>query len=342
MVNKMKILLIRLSSLGDAILATAAVEALREDLPEAEVHILTKPAFRDVFRNNPGVEKLLDWEPSSGLLKLAAKIRSEKYDCIADLHGNLRTNILKNLGTGAKWTRFSKGALRRRAAVILKKPSMLGTRHVVDNYIEALAPLGVEPKRRLPRLYPSPAQEARIEEELRAAGWDGSMPVLALAPGARWKTKAWPRDKWIELLARVKNRDKIFPVLVGGGEDAEACAEILKKAGVRGADMAGRFSIPETAALLKKSQAMVTNDSAPLHIAVSVRTPVIALFGPTVKGFGFYPLGARDVVVEKEMSCRPCRLHGGDACPLGHHGCLVDIEVEEVFQAFSALDFGGD
>lgn len=333
----MKILLIRFSSLGDAVLATAAVEALREDLPEAEVHVLTKPAFQDIFRNNPGIKKLLHWNPAKGLLALASQIRAEKYDYIVDLHGNLRTRVLRRLAPDAKWTRYRKGSMRRRAAVLLKRPNFLGTRHVVDNYIEALKPLGVDPRRRLPRLYPDAANEIKIEKELQLAGWTEKMPVLALAPGARWKTKAWPKDKWIELLAALNEDDRVFSVLIGGSEDRAMCAEILKASNARGANMAGKFSIPETAALLRKSRLLVSNDSAPMHIAGSVGTPVVALFGPTVKGFGFYPLGERDVVLEKELSCRPCSLHGDENCPKGHHRCLDNITVSEVLETITEL-----
>lgn len=325
----MKILLIRLSSLGDVVLATAAVEALREDRPDAEVHVLTKPAFREVFRGNPGVAEVLGWDPGAGVFGLSQAVRSRRYDRVVDLHGNLRTAILQALAPGVRWSRYCKGAWRRRLAVWLRRPGLLPGDHVVDRYLAALGPLGVAPRRRLPKLYPTEPDRARAGQLLGQAGWKKESIPVALAPGARWPTKAWPADFWGELIGEMP--PEWFPVALGGPGEADLAAIIL--AGRPGANLAGRTSILETAAVLERCGALVTNDSASLHVAGAVGTPVVALFGPTVRGFGFHPLGPRDVVLEEELSCRPCSLHGGERCPLGHHRCLAGIEPGRVGEA---------
>ena len=328
----MKILLIRLSSLGDVVLATSAVEALREDRPDAEVHVLTKPAFREVFWGNPGVAELLEWEPGDGLRALARRLRAEGYDAVADLHGNLRTRLLRFLIPGPRWTRYAKGSLGRRAAVGLRRPGLLGGAHAVDRYVAALEPLGVRPVRRLPRVYPGEAERGRARSLLAEAGRRAEEPVVALAPAARWRTKAWPEGHWRELLRELAGPGReVFPVLVGGPGDRDLCAAAL--GAERGADLSGKTSVLETAAVLEEARVLVANDSAPLHLAGAVGTAVVALFGPTVRGFGFYPLGPRDVVLEEELSCRPCSLHGGERCPLGHHRCLAGIEPGRVGEA---------
>ncbi len=327
----MKVLLIRLSSLGDVVLATAAVEALRAGRPEAEVHVLTKPAFRDVFRNNPGVSRLVAWDPREGLGPLARRLRAERYDRVVDLHRNLRTWGLRLLVRGPGWDAYRKGALRRRAAVALRRPGLLDGTHVVERYVESLRRLGVGGPAPGPRVYPSARDRDRAEALLREAGWDGAAPLVGLAPGARWSTKGWPGERWAELVCRVRAGGTGFPVLVGGKPDRELCGRILGDG--PGASLAGRTTVLETAAVLARCTVLVTNDSAPLHLAVAVGTRVVALFGPTVQGFGFYPLGPEDVVLEQALPCRPCSLHGDDRCPEGHHRCMTGIGVPEVVSA---------
>ena len=339
-----KVLLVRLSSLGDVILATSAVEALREDAPGAEVHVLTKPVFREVFRQNPGVSRVLEWLPADGLgplSPLSRLVRSEGYGWIVDLHRNLRTALLRAAVRGPRWRAYSKGTLRRRAAVWFHRPELLESAHVVDRYVAALRPLGVRPQRRLPRVYPDEAQRGQALETLALAGWGGAAPPIALAPGARWRTKAWPREHWSELMGRIGEKGAGFPVLVGGAEDEALCREIGESCGGPRADLAGKTSILETAAVLQVCSALVTGDSAPLHLATAVGTPVVALFGPTVRGFGFYPLGPRDILLEKALPCRPCSLHGDDVCPEGHHSCLRELAPADVFRSLEELLAGG-
>lgn len=327
----MKVLLIRFSSLGDVVLATAAVEALRQEVPAAQLHVLTKPEFRSVFEGHPGVTGLLAWDPAQGLAALARELRQHGYAWIVDLHANLRTRLLRVLVPGPRWSVYAKGALRRRLAVWLHRPELLaGEPHVVDRYLAALAPLGAAGAGAKPRLYLTDAERRHAEELLRAGGWDGQAPLLGMAPGARWATKAWPPDQWVELLRGVADAGYAVPVLLGGAAETALCRDLLHRAAVHGVGLAGRTTLRETAAVLERCRVLVTNDSAPLHLAGAVGTRVLALFGPTVRGFGFGPLGEGDAVLEAALACRPCSLHGGGHCPQGHHRCLRDLSPEAV------------
>jgi len=157
-----------------------------------------------------------------------------------------------------------------------------------------------------------------------------SQPFIAIAPGSVWGTKRWPA--YPDLAARIDHP----VVVVGGPGEREAAAAIVAAAEGRAASAAGTMPLRLSAAILSRARLLVTNDSAPLHLAGAVGTPVVAIFGPTVPAFGFGPLGPDDVIVEEpggRLACRPCSPHGPMTCPLGHHRCMLDITVDAVEQA---------
>ncbi len=335
----MKVLLIRLSSLGDVVLATSAVEALAGNLPEAEIMVLTKSRFVGVFANNPHVSGVLELGEGEGIFSLASRVRGEKFDWVVDLHNNLRTTLLKFLVRGPKWSVYDKARLSRRMSVYTGKQGSEKPLHVVDRYLKALkvlAPPGVTDQRVLPSLYPGPDDVTAVDALLSKGGVSADRPLVALAPGARWETKKWPEENWMALAARIEEELGATPVVIGSKDEAEVCARVA--AGAKNSvNLCGQTTILQSAEVISRSVAIITNDSAPLHFGVAVATPVVALMGPTVEGFGFYPLGDRDIVLQRDMDCRPCSLHGGDKCPEGHHRCLVEITVDEVMSALAGL-----
>ncbi|TAL17884.1 glycosyltransferase family 9 protein [bacterium] len=327
-----KILLIRLSSLGDTVLATSAVEALAAAFPGVKADILTKPGFTEVFAGNPAVGETIAWPENISAAGTAKLLAGKNYDFVVDLHANLRTRLLRLFLRGPRWSVYRKGAVRRRIALLLGTAKNLRESHVVDKYIAALAPLGVPAKRKLPRLYPGEDAPDAAAVTLCMLGWDGSSRIMALAPGARWPTKAWPEEKWTSL-AKKASEGGFFILIVGGGEDEEPGKRILAASGAKGLVAAGKTAVLGTSALLGLSCVLVTNDSSPLHIATASGTPVVALFGPTVRNFGFFPLGERDEVVETSLECRPCSLHGARDCPRSHFRCMREITPEAVYEA---------
>jgi heptosyltransferase-2 len=120
-------------------------------------------------------------------------------------------------------------------------------------------------------------------------------------------------------------------ILLGGAEDKKLCQRIAS--GVEGPviNSAGELSLRQTALLLKQVQALVTNDSAPLHLGSAANVPIVAIFGPTITGFGFYPYSDHYTIVETDLGCRPCGIHGGQKCPIGTHACMTQLSAENVF-----------
>jgi heptosyltransferase-2 len=172
-----------------------------------------------------------------------------------------------------------------------------------------------------PRLYPG-AEERRAVDELLGGGTDGERPLIALAPGSVWATKRWPH--YPALARSLAGTARI--VVIGGHDDAALAAEILAASGDTGAvDATGRLTLLASAELISRAKVIVSNDSAPLHLASAMGTPTVAVFGPTVPAFGFGPLAQRSAIVEDDMlACRPCDRHGPKRCPLGHWKCMLN------------------
>jgi heptosyltransferase-2 len=180
------------------------------------------------------------------------------------------------------------------------------------------------------RIEPTPDDRATADAWLRERGIEPGF--IALAPGSIWGTKRWPG--YGELAAAV---DRPI-VIVGGRDDARLAHDVMAAAPGRSHSAAGQLGLRASAALLARAAVLVTNDSAPLHLATAVGTPIVAVFGPTVTAFGFGPRGPRDRVIEHpSLPCRPCSAHGPQVCPLGHHRCMREIPVEEVAAAVAAV-----
>ena len=177
------------------------------------------------------------------------------------------------------------------------------------------------------------SDRAAAERVLRDGGVAAGGTFVALAPGSIWGSKRWPY--FAELAARLAPR--VAVVVVGGAEDSdlgESIVTAVRPYGHTAINACGRLSLRESAALLGKAAALVTNDSAPLHFAAAAGTPTVALFGPTLPAFGFGPRGPRDIALGVDgLSCRPCSRHGPPRCPLGHHHCLRRLLLEQVVAA---------
>ncbi|HEX6939049.1 MAG TPA: lipopolysaccharide heptosyltransferase II [Longimicrobiales bacterium] len=335
----MKFLLIRFSSIGDVILTTPLIRALRAAFPGATLHFATRRAFAPLLESNPCVDRVftLPDDADGGLRALARTLRAERYDRVLDLHGTLRARLLRVLVPAPRWRGYRKYTLRRWALTRWKRNWFDEVIPVAERYFDAADGLGVRPDGGPPEVFPTPAAEAAAAAALRAAGIAAGAPYVALAPGAQHATKRWPEASWVELARRLAAAG-LRVVVVGGPEDAEAGRRIAAAAGA--ANVAGALDLLGSAAVLAGARALASGDTGVMHLATAVGAPVVALFGPTVREFGFYPYRAPATVLERPLPCRPCSTHGGPACPLGHHACMTGIGVAEVAAAVEAAAAG--
>jgi len=328
-----KILVIRLSSLGDVVLITPALRALREHFPQADIHVATRAEYADAIYPSPWVNavQVLASRDKWDFLDYLQGLKKGRYDLVIDLHGTVRSRLAAQT-TGAKRILcYSKAALGRRALVAFKTEKAFQPKHVVDRYLECLRPLGIEPRSRQPEIVLEARERAFGREFLGdATSWIG------LVPGAKHATKRWIKDGFVEVGKRLWQEDQIGIVVLGSDEEKALVQEVVGGIG-DGAKQACGLGLRQMASVLAACKAVVTNDSGPMHLATAVGTPVMALFGPTVEAFGFFPLGDKNVVLQRDLSCRPCSLHGTGECPEGHFKCMREIAPEEVIRAVRSV-----
>jgi heptosyltransferase-2 len=167
-------------------------------------------------------------------------------------------------------------------------------------------------------------------------GFESEAPFVALIPGAAHATKRWPVRHWRRLASDLARRGYNVCV-IGSSGDRILAAEIATSAGRRAASAAGDLDLQASGALIRRARAAVSGDTGPMHLATAVGTPVIALFGPTVEQFGFFPYRAESAVLELPLPCRPCSSKGTSQCPLGHHRCMEEIVPEDVLSRLTSF-----
>ena len=331
----MKFLIVRFSSIGDIVLTTPVIRCLKKQVPGAEIHFLMKDAFRSVVEHNPYIDKLHVLAHSWELMM--EELKTEGYDYIIDLHHNLKTIRLKK-ELGIKAFSFYKLNVQKYIYTSLKI-NLLPRVHIVDRYLNTVKSFGVKNDGAGLDYFITKEEETR-ERDIPASHYAG---YIACVIGAAHGTKRWPEHKWKDFCASLDHP----VILLGGKEDASRANEIVSVDNVKVYNACGKFSINESADLVKKAKVVVTHDTGLMHIAAAYKRPIISLWGNTVPSFGMYPyygdnyLTGRsqkpfDIIQVNKLWCRPCSKIGYDRCPLGHFKCMEKIEVETVRQAVIA------
>ncbi len=316
-------LLIRYSSLGDVVLATSAVENIANNIPDARISFLTKPQYAEIFYNNPNITEIFTRPPLF-----------QRYDYIIDLHNSLRSNIHKLLIYSSRRHTYNKAAYARRAFLLKKIRNPVLDKDVIERYLGAIKDAGLKTKYVSPRIYLTGGEEEQAKRLTQRENY------IAIAPGAKWKTKQWIEEYYCSLTVKIVRDLGVDVVLVGDKNDEEVCRNIVYGSGILKrhiVNLAGKTSVRILSAVLKKAKVSVTTDSAPLHIGRAVESKVVAIFGPTVKEFGFQPREQNACVLEKDMDCRPCSLHGSNKCRFKDKACMKRIEPYEVFNAIKKI-----
>jgi heptosyltransferase-2 len=331
-----RFLVIQTAFIGDAILTLPLIQSLKKVEVETSVDVLVIPRTSALFSNHPAVSEILIFDKNggdrgfTGLRRVARLIARHHYGAALVPHRSIRSALLPWLSRIPTRIGFDRSAGWFLLTQTVRYEQSL---HEVDRNLSLLEPLGIHLDGKiLPDLYPSEEDIRAVDAFLVQSNLKDQSSLIGIAPGSVWNTKRWLRERYAELAKRFVEQG-LAVVLVGGGQDKPLCREIqATSASQRVAVAAGELSLLQSAELIRRCKAFVSNDSAPLHLATAMRTPVVAIFGSTVPEFGFAPYGDRSVVIEtKGLSCRPCSVHGRQRCPVKTFECMENISTELVF-----------
>jgi heptosyltransferase-2 len=326
--------------LGDAVLTLPLIRSLRLRFPEAETDFYVRGGLEELFRPHPDLNAVFGYAKSgyspADIVAQARRAATRRYDLWISAHGSFRSGIIAALCGAGERIGYA-GPLGNSLFYTKTVARRFGELHEIERLLELLRPLGDGPRPDRPEIALHPAS-ARNAEECFA---DIPGPVLGMHPGSVWATKRWPAEHYAEIGARALAHGASVLLFAGKGEEPLSQAVrtmIADRPGGREADregrlhdFGGRLSLPDLAAFLGRLSCYLGNDSGPMHLAWAQRRPVTAVFGPTVEKLGFFPRGDASTVIEKDLPCRPCGLHGQSMCPFGHHRCMRDISPDEVW-----------
>jgi len=333
------ILVIKLRYIGDVLLATPVLRALRERFPDAHLAVAVNRGTEDVLKWNPDLNEVLVVERNglAAQFQFLQEIRRRGFDCVIDLTDGDRSAVLARcsgapvrigLNEEHRW----RGLLY--TAVVQARPDV---RHRLERDLETVRPLGIQPKAGPLVLRTSPQDDeaaARLLEELSGEKSSaGVRPLVMLQPGARYWFKAWPVERFAELAGRLAETYGCRILLGGDARERDLAETIRTNARAAVVSLAGRLTLLQYAAVLKRCTLFVGNDNGPMHMAAALGVPLVALFGPSNPA-EWGPRGARTEVLYKGLDCRRC-FH--PTCKRGEESCMRQITVEDVFASAGKL-----
>ena len=318
----MKFLIIRFSSIGDIVLTTPVVRCLKQQVPDAEVHFLTKKSFKGIVESNPYIDKVLLLHDSWDLL--IHELKTEAYDYVIDLHNNIRTlRVKKALNT--KSFSFNKLNIQKWLLTALKI-NVLPNIHIVDRNLETVKSFGViNDGKGLDYFIP-----AKDEVKYNDIPTSHQFGFIGIVIGAALNTKKMPVQKLKELCSKIN-----YPIiLLGGPEDKNDGDEIAIMDTIKIYNACGKFNLNESADLVRKSKLIITHDTGLMHIAAAFKKPILSIWGNTTPLFGMQPYFGNqqisNIQYQVKVGCRPCSKIGYQSCPRKHFKCMQLQDVEKI------------
>lgn len=316
-----KFLIIRFSSIGDIILTTPVIRALKTQVEQAEIHYLTKEKYGELLAYNPYIDKLHLFD--GDLKKIVKTLEDQEFDHIIDLHNSLRSNrivsIMKMHSLKVNKLNWAKWLL------VNFKINKLPKIHIVDRYLETVKYFDAYNDKQGLDYFIPPKDEinkAELPESFRKN-------YILFAIGAQHSTKKLPAEKIISICKKIN-----LPIILSGGkEDFETAEHIKQHAGEQVLNACGAYNINRSADLVKHATLVITHDTGLMHIASALKKDIISVWGNTVPDFGMYPYKAGEnsqIIEVKNLKCRPCSKIGYKKCPKKHFKCMNNIDEEKI------------
>ena len=339
----MKILVIRFSSIGDIVLTTPVIRCLKNQIDDVEIHVLTKKKFSSLYKTNPYINKVYEYDDS--LKKNIKELKLENYDYIVDLQKNKRsvrvTRALHKPHSSFPKLNFKKFLLTT------FKINLMPDIHIVDRYFKAVEKLGVKNDFQGLDFFISEKNDYPLSE-LSENFQEG---YHAFVIGGTYKTKILPAVKIVEIIQKLNEP----VILLGGPDDVERANEILDKISksqnlkisesqnLRISEsqqlisLVGKINLEQSASIVKKAKSVLTNDTGLMHIAAAFHKNIVSVWGNTVPELGMYPYLPKEkekchIVECKDVKCRPCSKLGFKECPRKHFNCMMKIDCDTIVE----------
>lgn len=322
-----RVLVIRLSSLGDILLTTPVIRALKSTYPSLTIDYLVSREYKTVIEYNPNISGIYEYDKSGSNNELINELKSNKYDKVIDLHNNLRSRIV-SFKLGVSSLRYKKPSLKKYMLVNFKWNMLDADVSIPERYAESVPGLELDD---LGAEFYLPGDEPIIPDNR----------LIGFCPGSKHFTKMWPADYYAEL-GNMFVAAGYRVVLIGGRDDMQICSKLEKQ--IKGSiNKCNDNELFRTANEIKRCRIVVCNDSGLMHLAAAVRIPVTVLFGSTVKEFGFFPYKSKSLVLENDsLQCRPCTHIGRSNCPEQHFECMKEITPQVVYNNINNYFFNDD
>lgn len=330
-----KIGIFQTSFIGDSVLTTPLIKKTAKLFPDAKIVVITRPQTEDIFRPMKEVSEIIlnrktGWDKIVGVWKTAKAIKESGIDILLVPHRSFRSALIAWLSGVPIRIGFtsSEGWFFYTKTVPFSWMIHDAERNL--SLLQGIVKENFKAEKLSMRFAPSAEENvARLMKDFNLEG----KTLVGIHAGSAWPTKCWPMEYFVQLISRLQTELNVQVVLVGGGrKDTDLGEKICQLSQGHAASLCGKTSLADLMALMKHFKLFITNDSGPMHIATAFDVPTLAIFGPTTKELGFFPYGEGHRVMEvKNLDCRPCALHGGKKCPLGHFKCMKDISADEVF-----------
>lgn len=325
----MRILLIRLSSLGDVVLTTPVIRAVRAHFPDAYIAMLVAKQSADVLRENPHLDEIITFDRSAKnkdtgeMLRVVRILRERKFTLALDLQGKFRTELLMYLSGAAE--RVGKGRL------CTVRAREQGNKHATRHYFDLLHAVGIPAVDQRLEMFFASSERIDATQRFDAAGITETGLKVGLFPGAGWKLREWMPERFAAIGDKLVQHFNANVLIFGGQKEAELVHTVADLMDARAVTFAGNLQIRELAACVEKCDLFLTNDTGPMHIAAAVGTPTVSLFGPG-NHIRFQPLGELHQTIRHDVPCSPCKQFT-DKCK--DNICMKGIGIDEVWESVS-------
>jgi len=335
------ILVIKLRNIGDVLLCTPLIQRLRESFPQAKITALVNSGTEEMLTLNPDIDKVLVfdlnwksfplWKRVITEFKFVRRIYRARYDLVLNLTEGDRGALLSLVTRAPRrigWNPNETGFWGKKHLFHdLVNPDV--SQHMIEWNLMVLDPLGLERRLPAPRLFFDPRDAMHVENLLRKAGLRTGERTVHVHPTSRWLFKCWREERVARVIDHLYDQHGFRSVLTSSPDNKEMVRvrQIVRTAGRDPIDLSGQISLKQVAALTKRSLFFFGVDTAPMHIAGAVGTPVAAIFGPSNEEV-WGPGGERDLIIKKDLDCRPCSRDGCDGSKISQ--CLEKLSVSEV------------